>query len=439
MAMIMDNQVCGAHHEQLHYQPEWEEAFPTSSASDCDEAPSDVQHRTNKMKRMRLQDDTCTAEKKGQWSDWEELELIRRHKEIGNKWATISKYLPGRSDNGVKNHWNSTLRSKSASRHRTFLWIYAKQVEPIADSKESRCKVFKNSRAEYMAIIEKFGPAESGQAGEASSPEQDAVVPLEAEDMPAAAKRQYRDSSDSSQIPMYVEPEYTPRSQMPCPPILGHNSCSQLDGSVFSEEDDIPLLPLANLKPVHTTYASEMKPLMTSSSSTATFYAVQERRMDAPFVPMRAPSTSVSIRTDNSFKYGLTDVLPAHTVQLDGSNLNRSSSFNDIYQAWGSEDVAMSEGLLNQVPVTRKSTDHQLQFSSLSGDFSGEDGSCGEEDGVDPHLILFGAPLATASPESYQDEGYRLAEGLLNPSPSSSFGVDPLSLSYPGCGNGYYF
>ncbi|XP_010526116.1 PREDICTED: myb-related protein 3R-1-like isoform X2 [Tarenaya hassleriana] len=46
------------------------------------------------------------------WSQEEELTLIRAHQIYGNKWAELTKFLPGRSDNAIKNHWNSSVKKK---------------------------------------------------------------------------------------------------------------------------------------------------------------------------------------------------------------------------------------------------------------------------------------------------------------------------------------
>lgn len=46
------------------------------------------------------------------WTEEEDELLIEKHEQLGNKWAEISKFFSGRTDNMIKNRWNSTIKRR---------------------------------------------------------------------------------------------------------------------------------------------------------------------------------------------------------------------------------------------------------------------------------------------------------------------------------------
>ena len=68
--------------------------------------------RIGKQCRERWHNHLNPRIKKNEWSLEEELILYIQNRIHQNKWAIIAKDLEGRTDNTIKNHWNSSMKKK---------------------------------------------------------------------------------------------------------------------------------------------------------------------------------------------------------------------------------------------------------------------------------------------------------------------------------------
>ncbi|XP_008813758.2 transcription factor MYB80 [Phoenix dactylifera] len=68
--------------------------------------------RCGKSCRLRWTNYLRPDLKHGEFSESEEQTIVKLHSVVGNRWSLIAAQLPGRTDNDVKNHWNTKLKKK---------------------------------------------------------------------------------------------------------------------------------------------------------------------------------------------------------------------------------------------------------------------------------------------------------------------------------------
>ncbi|KAA8544522.1 hypothetical protein F0562_022534 [Nyssa sinensis] len=80
--------------------------------------------RCGKSCRLRWANHLRPDLKKGAFTPEEERHIIELHAKMGNKWARMAAELPGRTDNEIKNYWNTRIKR----RQRAGLSIYPPDI-----------------------------------------------------------------------------------------------------------------------------------------------------------------------------------------------------------------------------------------------------------------------------------------------------------------------
>ncbi|PIA61995.1 hypothetical protein AQUCO_00200170v1 [Aquilegia coerulea] len=93
--------------------------------------------RCGKSCRLRWINYLSPSVKKGDFTEEEDDLIIRLHKLLGNRWSLIAGRVPGRTDNQVKNHWNTHLSKKLGITKRQQKFVVSSPTVPENDKEEA--------------------------------------------------------------------------------------------------------------------------------------------------------------------------------------------------------------------------------------------------------------------------------------------------------------
>ena len=109
---------------------------------------AEMEGREGKQCRERWHNHLNPDILKDSWTEEEDLRLYFLYRLFGSKWSILSFIFPGRTDNSIKNHWNSVMKKK-VKRFETYLKTLTEKEQLTHLSPLDRDLVGRIKRAEF--------------------------------------------------------------------------------------------------------------------------------------------------------------------------------------------------------------------------------------------------------------------------------------------------